>query len=112
MIDAVTETDDLLVDDEEVEAEPEVPTSAPGTRRIFTQSSDPTVKDLYDRYKENDLILQPDFQRYFVWDRTRQSRLIESVLVDVPLPIVYLSEEADGREEVIDGQQRLTSFFR
>ena len=41
----------------------------------------------------------------------KASRLIESALLNVPLPIIYLAEEADGRKSVIDGQQRLTSFF-
>ena len=110
MSDDTTETDELLIDEElEPEQETEPSTNA---RRIVTQSADLTVKDLYDRYRDGDLILQPDFQRYFVWDRTKSSRLIESVILDVPLPIIYLAEEADSREEVIDGQQRLTSFFR
>ena len=103
------ETDELSVE-EDAHPEPGIPLSSPDSRRIFTRPADPTVKDLYDRFKEGDLILQPDFQRYFVWDRTKSSRLIESVILDVPLPIVYLAEEQDGREEVIDGQQRLTTI--
>jgi Protein of unknown function DUF262/HNH endonuclease len=90
----------------------EIPVSNRGEeRKIFTSSSDPTIKDLHDRYKDGELSLQPDFQRQFVWDTVRSSRLIESVLLGVPLPIIYLAEESDGNESVIDGQQRLTSFF-
>jgi hypothetical protein len=63
------------------------------------------------RFTDGELNLQPDFQRQFVWDKTRASRLIESVLLGVPLPIIYLAEETNGEESVIDGQQRLTSFF-
>ncbi len=55
--------------------------------------------------------MQADFQRRFVWDRVKASRLIESALLEVPLPVIYLSQEIDGKEYVIDGQQRLTSFF-
>ena len=92
--------------------EAEVPAASRGEeRKIFTSSSDPTIKDLHDRYKDGELSLQPDFQRQFVWDGTRSSRLIESVLLGVPLPIIYLAEEGNGNESVIDGQQRLTSFF-
>lgn len=80
-------------------------------RTIRTKSADPEIDSLYGKFKRGKLILQPDFQRLFVWDRTKASRLIESALLDVPIPIVYLAEEADGRELVIDGQQRLTSFF-
>lgn len=89
----------------ESEGEEEAPAAPRGEeRKIFTSSSDPTIKDLYDRYMDGELSLQPDFQRQFVWDKTRSSRLIESVLLGVPLPIIYLAEEAEGNESVIDGQ--------
>ena len=87
--------------------------SEPGIeeRKIYTTTGDPEVESLYGKYKRGKLILQSDFQRYFVWDAKKSSRLIESALVDIPLPVIYLSEENDGKEIVIDGQQRLTSFF-
>lgn len=109
--DDAQDVDEILLEDEH-ERVPEPLQAGLEGRRIYTESSDPTIKGLYDRYKEGDLTLQPDFQRYFVWDTAKSSRLIESVLLDVPLPIVYLAEEEDGRETVIDGQQRLTSFVR
>lgn len=111
MSDTLQDTDNLEIEEESALEQGPLTTGIE-LRRIVTQSSDTTIKDLRDRYKDGDLILQPDFQRYFVWDRAKSSRLIESVVLDVPLPIIYLTEEADGREEVIDGQQRLTSFFR
>lgn len=80
-------------------------------RKIYTATSDPEVESLYGKYKRGKLILQSDFQRHFVWDTKKSSRLIESALIDIPLPVIYLSEEKDGKEIVIDGQQRLTSFF-
>ena len=80
-------------------------------RTIRTNSADPEIESLHGKWKRNRLILQPDFQRQFVWDAAKASRLIESALLSVPLPIVYLAEEPDNKESVIDGQQRLTSFF-
>lgn len=80
-------------------------------RTIRTTSSDPEIESLYGKHKRGKLVLQPLFQRLFVWDPVKASRLIESALLAVPLPLVYLSEEANGTELVIDGQQRLTSFF-
>lgn len=80
-------------------------------RSIFTEKKDREVSSLYDKIKRGKLVLQPDFQRKFVWDKGRASRLIESAILDIPLPVVYLSEEVDGREYVIDGQQRLTAFL-
>ncbi|CAG0952182.1 hypothetical protein METP3_00278 [Methanosarcinales archaeon] len=83
----------------------------PKERKTYTDKSDPEVESLYGKYKRGRLILQPEFQRRFVWDTGKSSRLMESALLDIPLPVIYLSEEKDGRETVIDGQQRLTAFF-
>jgi len=80
-------------------------------RTIFTDQGDPEVDSLYKRYLRGRLNIQPGFQRQFVWDKIKSSRLIESALLDIPIPIIYLSEEKDGKDNVIDGQQRLTAFF-
>ncbi len=58
--------------------------------------------------KKNAIKLEPDFQRNFVWDNTRKSRLIESMLLKIPLPAFYFWEDSKGNFEVIDGLQRLT----
>lgn len=102
------ESDIDLSFDDEVE---EVITISEKENQIFTASGDLEIKSLYDKNKRKRLVLQPDFQRQYVWDSTKASKLIESAILMIPLPIVYLSEEQDGREYVIDGQQRLTSFF-
>ncbi|MEY4689145.1 MAG: hypothetical protein RIR76_3168 [Verrucomicrobiota bacterium] len=80
-------------------------------REVLTKAGDPEVKAMLDKHRRGRLVLQPEFQRQYVWDRKKASRLVESVLLRVPLPIVYLSEQPDGKEYVIDGQQRLTSLF-
>ncbi len=82
-----------------------------GRNKIFTNQGDPEIEALYGKWKRGKLIVQPSFQRQFVWDHGKSSRLIESALLDIPLPVIYLSQEKDGNEYVIDGQQRLTSFF-
>ena len=79
--------------------------------KIFTSSGDLEIDSLHSKQKRGRLVLQPDFQRQYVWDSTKASKLIESAIIGIPLPIIYLSEEKDGKEYVIDGQQRLTSFF-
>lgn len=102
------DNDSELTFDDEVEEVVLIPEQA---NRIFTSSGDPEIDSLYNKRKRGRLILQPDFQRQYVWDSTKASKLIESALLLIPLPIIYLSEEKDGKEYVIDGQQRLTSFF-
>ena len=82
-----------------------------GQRKIHTSIGDPEIKGLHDKCKKGRLDIQPDFQRQFVWDAQKSSQLMESALLGIPLPVVYLSEESDGKVSVIDGQQRLTAFF-
>lgn len=110
----ITNTHAAVSDELEFDIEPEgdEELSLPANQReVLTRPSDPQIRALHDKQKRGKLILQPDFQRQFVWDRKKASRLVESVLLRVPLPIIYLSEQPDGHEYVIDGQQRLTSLF-
>lgn len=103
--------DDELIFDSPLEEDIEDLEIAENKRQIFTDQGDPEIESLYGKYKRGKLVIQPDFQRQFVWDKTKSSRLIESALLDIPLPVIYISQETDGKEYVIDGQQRLTSFF-
>jgi hypothetical protein len=56
--------------------------------------------------------MDPDFQRDFIWPEDKQSKLIESVLMRIPLPVFYLAEDEAGRMVVVDGLQRLSTFQR
>lgn len=71
-----------------------------------------TVHEVLRRIEKEQFILDPDFQRAFVWNEERQSRLIESVVLRIPLPVMYLAENQDGKLVVVDGLQRLTTFQR
>ncbi len=81
------------------------------SQRVHSKKSDTSIFELYHWYKTNRLNLTPDFQRMQVWDNKKSSRLIESVLLEVPIPLIYLNQENNGDYSVIDGQQRLTAFF-
>ncbi len=71
-----------------------------------------TIGSLLERLKHKELRLTPDFQRRAnLWDVERKSRLIESVLLRIPLPSFYFSEDTEGNFEVVDGLQRLCSIF-
>ena len=80
-------------------------------QEIVTDKSDPSIQSLYFDNKNGDINLQPDFQRQFVWTKKQASALIESILLDIPIPTIYFSEDMDSKLIVIDGQQRLTSIF-
>lgn len=71
-----------------------------------------SVFEVCRRIDSNQYIMDPDFQRQFVWGVDRQSKLIESALLRIPLPVFYLAETSDGKVVVVDGLQRLTSFHR
>lgn len=81
-------------------------------RKVVIQPYDYAVRTLVDMIIEGDLLLEPDYQRKYQWDDVKASRFIESIALNIPVPVVYLAEEKDGAFSVIDGQQRLTSLFR
>jgi hypothetical protein len=110
--DGFQDLEELAEDELDVDAEDVDIGQEGGRRRIFTDKLDPKVSGLHLSFKAGDLILDPEFQRRKVWDDARSSRLIESALLEVPLPIFYFAENQDGTEEVIDGQQRLNAFFK
>ena len=71
-----------------------------------------TINSLLERLKHSELKLTPDFQRRAnLLDNSRKSRLIESVLLRIPLPSFYFSEDTAGNFEVVDGLQRLCAIF-
>ena len=71
-----------------------------------------TILDVVRQIESGRLTLNPDFQRDFIWPKTKQSKLIESVLMRIPLPVFYLAEDNRGRKVVVDGLQRLSTFQR
>jgi rubredoxin len=81
-------------------------------RKVYTEAGDQSVSTLKELYDESELDTQPTFQRYVVWTATQQSKLVESVLLGLPIPRIYLAENEDETQVVVDGQQRLTALFR
>jgi hypothetical protein len=76
--------------------------------RITTKTY--TIREIYTQIMESDLDLAPDFQRAFVWKYRQQVRLVESILLGIPLPAFYLNQDETGAHQVIDGVQRLTTI--
>ena len=72
----------------------------------------PTVRGVLDRIAQGRYVMNPDFQRDFIWPEDKQSKLIESVVMRIPLPVFYMAEDSDGRMVVVDGLQRLSTFKR
>jgi hypothetical protein len=66
---------------------------------------------VFDMINKQDIDLNPDFQRHFVWNMQQKSRLIESILIGIPLPVFYFSQDYDGVFYVVDGLQRLATIW-
>lgn len=79
---------------------------------VFVRTEQRTVNEVVKRIDADRFILDPDFQRVFVWPLKKQSKLIESCLMRIPLPVFYVAEAKDGRIVVVDGLQRLFTFKR
>src|SRR5688500_8495345 len=62
-----------------------------------------SVFEIARRIDSGQYVMDPDFQRDFVWDLDRQSKLIESAILRIPLPVLYLAETRDGKNVVVDG---------
>ena len=71
-----------------------------------------TVRDVLYRISQGRYVMNPDFQRDFIWAEDKQSKLIESVIMRIPLPVFYMAEDSEGRMVVVDGLQRLSTFKR
>ena len=79
-------------------------------REVSTTPADPDVETILKRIADKNLILRPDFQRTSVWTNVQKSRLIESLLLNLPIPPCFLAEDEDSTRVVVDGQQRLRSI--
>ena len=78
-------------------------------RQIVSQKIDLPISTLPDMIKEQ-IDLNPDFQRRGRWDVDKQSRFIESIIMNVPIPPIFLGEDQYGKYVVLDGKQRLTAI--
>lgn len=78
---------------------------------IVTDGYEMSLGELISLYKDEELIINPVFQRYFRWSSTQKTRFIESLLLGIPIPPIFVYQNEDGIWELIDGLQRLSSVF-
>lgn len=87
----------------------------PEERTLRTQAYDKSVSDVVTMIgagNDGDILLNPDYQRNYIWDNKKASLLIESFLLNVPIPVIYMAENDDSTWSVVDGLQRLESLRR
>ncbi|MEC6813998.1 DUF262 domain-containing protein [Photobacterium toruni] len=76
--------------------------------RIAKEQS--SVYELLRKESKGLLVLAPPFQRIDVWDKKHKSELIESILMGIPIPLIYLFEDENGIRQIVDGKQRITAL--
>ena len=110
--------DENKIYEEDTESSSVDPAATPlRDRKVVTQPYDLAIDAIMGQVRQNILFLRPlnnrpNFQRQYVWDDRLASRLVESILLNVPIPPCYLSENSENELDVIDGQQRIYSIYR
>ena len=112
----MSEVDEIyqeIAEEEDLDGSGECLESPFDPRSVNVYSKSQVVNLLVRRIRAGGLDLHPDFQRSAgVWNKVRQSRLIESLLIKIPIPSLYFDASNDDRWLVIDGLQRLSTIFR
>ncbi len=107
-----TNNDDNDAIAEENTANHETIAHSPTPKDIRITQKNFSIREIYMQIEGDELDLAPDFQRSFVWTIPQQVRLIESILMGIPLPAFYFNQDKQGGQQVVDGVQRLTTVKR
>jgi hypothetical protein len=81
-------------------------------RTIASDGYPMSIGELTSLYRDGELIIRPEFQRLFRWSPTQKSRLVESILLGIPLPSIFVSQTKDGKWELVDGLQRVSTILQ
>ncbi|QUJ68259.1 DUF262 domain-containing protein [Photobacterium sp. GJ3] len=79
---------------------------------VVTDSYTLSWREIINLYKDGDIKISPEYQRLFRWDLERQTQFIESLILNIPVPTLFFYIDDEGRQEVIDGLQRISSIIR
>ncbi|MER7454486.1 DUF262 domain-containing protein [Nocardia beijingensis] len=82
------------------------------SREIHTDGYGMSIGEVMSLYRDGDIDIHPEFQRIFRWNIGQKSRLIESILLGIPIPPIFVSQREDGIWDVIDGVQRLSTILQ
>jgi hypothetical protein len=84
---------------------------AKAQRLVKTDAYQMSIGEIVSMYESREIVIDPEFQRLFRWDNGQKSRLIESLLLGIPLPSIFVFEREDGSWELIDGLQRISTVL-
>lgn len=79
--------------------------------RLSSDRMDISFGELINLYKNKELIIQPEYQRLYRWNIKQKTALIESILLGIPIPPIFVAEDSEGIWELVDGLQRVSSFI-
>ena len=80
-------------------------------RSVSTDAYQMSFGEVVNLYQEDDLIINPEFQRLFRWSNAQKSRLIELMLLGIPIPPIFIYELPEGKWELVDGLQRISTVL-
>ncbi|MEA5487760.1 MULTISPECIES: DUF262 domain-containing protein [Pseudanabaena] len=80
-------------------------------KRLSSDRLDISFGELINLYKNKELIIRPEYQRLFRWSHKQKTALIESILLSIPIPPIFVAEDKDGVWELVDGLQRVSTFI-
>lgn len=78
---------------------------------LRTDRLDMSFGELMNMYEDGDFFISPEYQRAFRWSIFQQTRFIESVLLGIPIPPIFVAEDTEGKWELVDGLQRISTVF-
>lgn len=81
-------------------------------KNIKTDSYDMSIGELISLYQDGDLKLNPAYQRLYRWDQDHKVRFIESILIGIPIPEIFVAQKSDGKWDVVDGVQRISTLLQ
>ncbi|BCZ27934.1 hypothetical protein EUBC25_20210 [Claveliimonas bilis] len=81
-------------------------------KNIKTDSYDMSIGEIISLYQEGDLKLNPAYQRLYRWDTDHKVRFIESILIGIPIPEIFVAQKEDGKWDIVDGVQRISTLLQ
>ena len=78
---------------------------------LRTERLDVSFGEILNMYENGEIIIDPAFQRLFRWDEEQKTRFIESILLGIPIPPIFVAANSEGIWELVDGLQRISTFY-
>lgn len=82
------------------------------THQLKTDNYAMSIGEIINLYRDGDMILDPAFQRLFRWEDSQKTKLIESILIGIPVPEIFVAQKSDHTWHVVDGVQRLSTILQ